>query len=67
MEIPYILIDTISMELPIVYFKGSPINFSKLRCISVPVFILANSADTDEMQHMLHFIDESLLFAKVNV
>ena len=49
------------------YFMGSPINFSKLRCVSVPVFILANSADTDEMQHMLHFIDESLLFAKVNV
>ena len=29
-------IDTISMELPIVYFKGSNVEHSKLRCISAP-------------------------------
>ena len=29
-------IDTISMKLPIVYFKGSQVEFSILRFISVP-------------------------------
>ena len=33
-------IDTISMELPIVYFKGSQVDL-----------IFANSADPDELQH----------------
>ena len=31
-----ILIDTISVGLPIVYFKGSQVEFSKLWCFSVP-------------------------------
>ena len=29
-------VDRISMELPILYFKGSQVNISKLWCISVP-------------------------------
>ena len=35
MDFP-IPIDTLSMGLPIVYFKGSQVEFSKLLCISVP-------------------------------
>ena len=31
-----ILFDTKSMRLPIVYFKGSQVEFSKLWCISDP-------------------------------
>ena len=44
-----IYIDTIIAELSILYFKGLP-SFMKW-CISVPedCFILANSADPDEM------------------
>ena len=40
------------MILPIVYAKGSEVDFSKLWCISVPVvcFNRANSEDPDEMQ-----------------
>ena len=46
-------IDIISMELSILYFKGSQVK----RCISVPedCFILANSADPDEMQPYVVF------------
>ena len=56
MDFP-IQIDTISMGLPIMYFKGSQIEFSKLECFSVPecCFNLANSADPDEMQHCAAF------------
>ena len=50
-------LDTISMGLPIVYFKGSQVKVPKLWCISVPegFLILANSADPDEMQHYAAF------------
>ena len=46
MDFP-IHIDTISMDLPIVYFEESKVEFSKLRCfLSMKDFlILANSAD----------------------
>ena len=55
MDFP-IHIDTISMGLPTLYFKGSHVVISKLRCISMKVFlILANSADPDEMQHHAAF------------
>ena len=56
MDFP-IHIDTISIGLPIVYFKRSQVEFSKLSGISVPdvVLILANSADPDEMQHDVAF------------
>ena len=56
----HIHIDTISMGLPIVYLRGSPVEFSKL-CVSVTkgcfnLFLkLANSADPDEMQHYAAF------------
>ena len=49
MDFP-IHIDTISMGLPIVYFKGSQVEFSLLCFLSLKVaLILANSADPDEM------------------
>ena len=52
-------IDTTSMELPIVYFKGSQIEFSKLLYdvfLSLKVvLIIANSVDSDEMQHNAAF------------
>ena len=55
---------TISMGLPILYFKGSQIEFSKLCYISVydGCFNLSTIADPDEMQHdvMLHFISDDL-------
>ena len=43
-------VDTISMELSI-YFKRLSVKFSIKLCVSVPedFFILANSADPDEM------------------
>ena len=43
----YVYIDTKSKGLPILYFKGSQVDASKLWCISVPedCFNLANSAD----------------------
>ena len=52
MDFP-INIDTISMGQPIVYFKGSQVDFSKLSCISLSedFIILAKSADPDEMQY----------------
>ena len=39
------------MGLPILYFKGSQVDVSKLLCTFVPegCFNLANSADPDEM------------------
>ena len=40
-------IDTISIRLPILYFKGSQIEFSKFLKV---VLILVKSADPDEMQ-----------------
>ena len=43
-------IDTISMGLPIVYFKGLQINFSKY-----DVYVVANSADPNEMEHYAAF------------
>ena len=48
-------IDLISMGLPIVYFKGSPVSFSRLRCISVHecCLILANSADPGEIKYFI--------------
>ena len=44
-------IDTISMGQSILCFKRSQVEISKLWCIYVPkdCFILANSADPDEM------------------
>ena len=55
MDVP-IQIDTVSMELPIVYFKESHVEISKSwSCISFPevvlIFNLENSVDADEMQH----------------
>ena len=49
--------DTISMGLPIVYFKGTKVEVSKLWCISVNevLLIIANSADPNEMQHCAAF------------
>ena len=50
-------IDTISMELPIVYFKGSQeefLNHDVFLSLKVVLF-LANSADPDEMQHNAAF------------
>ena len=50
-------IDRISMGLPIVYFKGSQVDFLKYSVyLSLEiVFILANSAEPDEMQHHAAF------------
>ena len=51
MDFP-IHIDTTSMGLPIVYFKGAHFEFSKNLLLSLKiVLILGNSADPDEMQH----------------
>ena len=56
MDFP-IHIDTISMGMSIVYFKGSLVEFSKLSLyLSLEVvLILAKSADPDEMQHYAAF------------
>ena len=50
-------IDTMSMGLPIVYFKGSWVEFLKYDVfLSLRVvLILANSADPDEMQFCAAF------------
>ena len=41
---------------PIVYFEGSPIRLSLKYCISFPIdFVLANSAETDEILHFVVF------------
>ena len=52
-------IDTISMGLPIVYFKGSQVDFSKLHvwCIFVPegCFNLSKQCRPDKMQHYAAF------------
>ena len=55
MDFP-IHIDTISMGLPIVYFKGSQVEFSILWCIFVPEdhFNLASSAEADEICQSTH-------------
>ena len=50
MDLP-IHIDTISMELPIVYFKRLHDVFLPLKV----VLILSNSVDTDEIQHYASF------------
>ena len=52
MDFP-IHIDTISMELPILYFYGSQVEVYKLP-LKV-VLILANCTDPDEMQHYAAF------------
>ena len=49
MELP-IHVEILSMELHIRYFKGSLVEMSKLRCISV-IIIFANCADPVEMPH----------------
>ena len=56
MDFP-IHIDTISMGLSIMYLMALQVKFSKLGCISVPegFLILANSADSDEIQHYAAF------------
>ena len=46
MDFP-IPIGTISMGLPIVYFKGSQVEFSKLGCISDPSSQLPGKGPTD--------------------
>ena len=48
MEYP-IHIDTTSMELSILYFKGLLVMMYKFLSLKI-VFILVNSADRDEMQ-----------------
>ena len=65
-------IDTISMELSVLYFKVLLVKISIKWCISVPedclYFILANNADPDEMPpyaafHLsLHFLSKYLFF-----
>ena len=53
MDFP-IHIDTLSMGVPIVYFKGSQVELSKIRCICGHkgfFLILANSEHPNEMQH----------------
>ena len=52
MDFP-IYINTISMGLPIMYFKGSNEEFFQISGISIPEG--ANSADPDEMQHYAAF------------
>ena len=47
-------IDTISMGLPILYFKGLQVDFSKYDVFLEVVLILANSADPDAFQLGLH-------------
>ena len=51
-------IDTISMCLSILYYKGSHVKIYKVNLFLSPkiVFILANSADPDEMPHFAAFI-----------
>ena len=64
-----IYIDTISMDLSILYLKGTQVKISKIKYISVPedCFILANIGDPDEMLsyaafHLgLHCLPEYLL------
>ena len=49
--------DTISVGLPILYFKGAQVkvlNYDVFLSLKV-VLILANSADPDEMQHYAAF------------
>ena len=47
---------TISTGLPILNFKGSQVEVSKLRCFSVPEGCnIKNSAGPDEMQHYAAF------------
>ena len=48
-----------SIRLPIVHFKGSPVDFTQRQYFSVPenVFlILSNNSDPNEMQHYAHFV-----------
>ena len=57
-------IDTINMELPIMYIKGSQVNFLNydvFQSLKI-VLILASSADPDEMQRNIS--SGSALFAK---
>ena len=63
------------MKLPILYFKGSQVELSELKCISVIkmyFFIFANTADTDEMllyaaYHLgLHYIPKYTLIGIKN-
>ena len=56
MDFP-IHIDTISMGLPIVYFKGSQVDFLNYDVfLSLKIILIfANSADPDEMQHCAAF------------
>ena len=50
-------IDTTSMGLPILYFKGPQVEVSYDVFLSLKVvLILANSADPDEMQHYAAFL-----------
>ena len=50
-------IDKISMGLSILYYKGFPVKIAIKWCISVSenCFILANSADPDELQPYVAF------------
>ena len=56
MDFP-IYIDTISMGLPIVYLKGTQVDFLTYDVfLSLKIgLIIANSADPDEMQHYAAF------------
>ena len=56
MDLP-IHIATINMDLSILYFKGSQVKFHNINIfLSLNiVFILANSADPDEMPHYAAF------------
>ena len=51
--------DTVKSRWSIVYIEGSPLTISKIIIfISLQLkidFILANSADSDAMQHLRHF------------
>ena len=53
MDFP-IHIETISVRLPIVYFKGNFLNYDIFLPLKV-VLIISNSVDPDEMQHNAAF------------
>ena len=65
MDFP-IHIDTISLGLPIMFFKGSQVDVSKLYCISVPegCFNLSKQCRPYEMQHNAAFHLDLHCFAK---
>ena len=54
MDFP-IHINTISMDLSILYFKGTQVKITNFNTFLYLKIILANSADSDEMPHYMVF------------